>query len=157
MARFFAALLAIMQAATPPAAPPDLDARWVVTFESTPVATPGYDANTAYMPLKEQLVAVNLDRGTIRWSLDVPTSFTPATGGGMVFTVNDSSIEAREAGSGAPVPCGTAGLADCGMSEDRNRKMSATPATDPAITTGRQPNPCATQNPVTIGPSTAKL
>lgn len=99
MAHFFAALLAIIQAAVP--APPALDARWVVTFESAPVATPGYDANTAYIPLKDgQLVAVNLDRGTIRWRRDVATALTPATGDGLVFIVTTDAIEARDAQTG---------------------------------------------------------
>ena len=103
MAHFFAALLALVQAATPtPPAPPSLDARWVVTFESAPAATPGYDANTAYIPLKDgPLVAVTLDRGSIRWRLDVSTPFTPATGEGLVFIVADQAIEARDAQTGA--------------------------------------------------------
>ena len=99
MAHFFAALLAIIQAAPP--TPPALDARWVVAFESTPVATPGYDANTAYIPLKDgELVAVNLDRGTIRWRREVATPFTPATGDGLVFIVAAENIEARDAQTG---------------------------------------------------------
>ena len=100
MAHFFAALLAILQAAPSAPAPPSLDARWVITFESVPTATPGYDANTAYIPLKEQLVAVNLDRGSIRWRLDVATPFTPATGEGLAFIVIDQAIEARDAQTG---------------------------------------------------------
>jgi outer membrane protein assembly factor BamB len=113
MAHFFAALLALFQPETPPAAPP-LDARWAVTFASPPVATPGYDAASAYIPLKGgQLVAVNLDRGTIRWTLDRSTAFTPATGEGLVFTVGDQMIEALDAATGAtrwgtPLPGGAA-------------------------------------------------
>ena len=113
MAHFFAALLAILQPETT-AAPPALDARWAVTFGSVPVATPGYDATSAYIPLKGgQLVAVNLDRGTIRWTLDVATALTPATGEGLVFTVTDQVIEARDAQTGAarwatPLPGGAA-------------------------------------------------
>src|SRR5687767_9948156 len=112
MAHFFAALLAILQPET--AVPPALDARWAVTFESVPAATPGYDATSAYIPLKGgQLVAVNLEHGTIRWSLDVATAFTPATGEGLVFTVSDQVIEARDAQTGAtrwatPLPGGAA-------------------------------------------------
>jgi outer membrane protein assembly factor BamB len=112
MAHFFAALLAILQPET--AAPPALDARWAVTFDSMPAATPGYDATSAYIPLKGgQLVAVDLERGTIRWSLDIATAFTPATGGGLVFTVSDQVIEARDAQTGAsrwttPLPGGAA-------------------------------------------------
>ena len=98
MAHFFALLLALFQAPPAPAAPPSLDARWVVTFETPPAAPPGFDATTAYVPLKGgQLVAVDLDRGTIRWRLDVATAFTPATGEGLVFTVTDQMIEARDA------------------------------------------------------------
>jgi len=113
MAHFFAALLAILQPAPPPA-PLALDARWAVTFGSVPAATPGYDATSAYIPLKEgQLVAVSLDRGTIRWTLDVATTYTPATGEGLVFTVSDQVIEARDAQTGVvrwstPLPGGAA-------------------------------------------------
>ena len=101
MAHFFAALLALVQAATPTPTPSALDARWVVTFASAPAATPGYDANTAYIPLKDALVAVTLDRGSIRWRLDVATPFTPATGEGLVFIVAEQAIEARDAQTGA--------------------------------------------------------
>lgn len=100
MAQFFAALLALFQA-QPPAAAPPLDARWSVTFASVPVATPGYDAASAYIPLKDgQLVAVSLDRGTIRWTLERSTALTPATGEGLVFTVNEKTIEALDAATG---------------------------------------------------------
>src|SRR5436190_18798212 len=99
MAHIFALLLAVFQA---PATPPSvaLDARWVHSFETLPAAPPGFDATTAYVPLKgddEQhlggkLVAVDLNRGTIRWQLDVTTVFTPATGEGLVFTVTEQTI-----------------------------------------------------------------
>src|SRR5688572_22315148 len=102
MAHIFAALLALFQPEAPPAAPP-LDARWSVTFGTVPAATPGYDASSAYIPLKGgQLVAVDLDRGTIRWTLDQMTAFTPATGEGLVFTVSEQTIQARDAATGAP-------------------------------------------------------
>ena len=113
MAHFFAALLAILQPETPPVLPP-LDARWSVTFSSVPAATPGYDATSAYIPLKGgQLVAVNLDRGMVRWALDVATAVTPASGEGLVFIVSDQTIEARDAQTGArrwatPLPGGAA-------------------------------------------------
>ncbi|MEP6782963.1 MAG: PQQ-binding-like beta-propeller repeat protein, partial [Acidobacteriota bacterium] len=113
MAQFFALLLFLFQA---PAAPPptSFDARWVTAFETPPSARPGFDANTAYVPLiGGQLAAVDLDRGTVRWRLDVTTAFTPATGGGLVFTVNDQLIEARDAATGktrwqTPLPGGAA-------------------------------------------------
>jgi outer membrane protein assembly factor BamB len=113
MAHFFAVLLALFQPETPPAAPA-LDARWSVTFASVPVARPGYDATSAYIPLKEgQLIAVDLDRGTIRWTLEQATAFTPATGEGLVFTASDQTIEALDAATGTtrwstPLPGGAA-------------------------------------------------
>ena len=121
MAHRFALLLAvslafsargIAQAPTPPLV--SFDPRWSTAFETTPAAAPGFDSTTAYVPLNGgQLVAVDLDRGTIRWRLEVATPFTPATGEGLVFTVNDEGIEARDAQSGAtrwrtPLPGGAA-------------------------------------------------
>src|SRR5918993_2969725 len=113
MAHFFAALLALFQPETPPAAPP-LDARWSVTFASVPAATPGYDAGSAYIPLKGgQLVAVDLERGTTRWTIEQVTAFRPATGEGLVFTVSEQMIQALDATTGAtrwttPLPGGAA-------------------------------------------------
>ena len=109
MAHFFALLLAVLQApAAPATGPPPLsfDARWAVSFATPPAAPPGFDAATAYVPLKGdelkpgELVAVDLDRGTIRWRLEAASAFTPATGDGLVFTVNEQAIEARDAATG---------------------------------------------------------
>jgi len=116
MAQIFALLLALVQVPAKPADPPPMafDARWETAFETPAAATPGFDASTAYVPLKGgQLVAVDLNRGTIRWRLDVVTAWTPATGEGMVFTVGDEAIEARDAKTGAtrwssPLPGGPA-------------------------------------------------
>src|SRR5436189_6364485 len=105
MAQFFAVLLAAisLQAAPPPGPPPvALDARWATSFEAPPIAAPGFDATTAYVPLNGgELVAVDLNRGTIRWQLPLKTTFTPATGEGLVFTVSEQMIEARDAATGA--------------------------------------------------------
>lgn len=107
-----AAVIVILQAVAATVAP--LDPRWVIPFDSPPAAAAGFDATTAYVPLKGgQLVAVDLDRGTVRWRLDVATPFTPATGDGLVFTNTESSIEARDALTGAtrwrtPLPGGAA-------------------------------------------------
>ncbi len=124
MAHFFALLLSVvLQPAAP--APTPLDARWATAFDAPPAASPGFDATTAYVPLRPveaeaaveakpgRLVAVDLDRGTIRWRLDVATSFTPAVGGGLVFTATDQVIEARDTATGAtkwrtPLPGGLA-------------------------------------------------
>jgi outer membrane protein assembly factor BamB len=99
MAHFFAALLALLQPAAPSVAP--FDQRWSVAFDSAPATTPGFDAATAYVPLKGgQLVAVSLDHGTIRWRVDVSTVLTPATGDGLVYIVSEHAIEARDASTG---------------------------------------------------------
>lgn len=137
MAHLFALLLALSLAAPParelrqaqpaavPPTPASFDARWVTSFETPPAAVPGYDETTAFIPLKDdatadvpmkggRLIAVDLDRGTIRWRLDVVTMFTPAAGLGMVFTVSEEFVEARDAQTGAtrwrsPLPGGASG------------------------------------------------
>ncbi len=112
MALLFAAVIAILQAVEATVAP--LDPRWSIPFETPPAAAAGFDATTAYVPLKGgQLVAVDIDRGSVRWRLDVATAFTPATGDGLVFTATDATIEARDALTGAtrwrtPLPGGAA-------------------------------------------------
>lgn len=112
MALLLAALIAILQVPAPTVAP--LDPRWAIPFDTPPAAAAGFDATTAYVPLKGgQLVAVDLDQGTVRWRLDVATAFTPATGDGLVFITAEASIEARDARTGAarwrtPLPGGAA-------------------------------------------------
>ena len=79
MTLFLAIALALQEAVAPSLTA--LDARWQVSFDTPPAAPAGYDTSGAYVPLKGgQLVAVDLDRGVVRWRLDVPTAFTPATG-----------------------------------------------------------------------------
>ncbi|MGE0864820.1 MAG: PQQ-binding-like beta-propeller repeat protein [Vicinamibacterales bacterium] len=100
MALWFAVAMAILQAVDATVAP--LDPRWSLPFDTPPAAAAGFDATTAYVPLKGgQLVAVDIERGTVRWRLDVATAFTPATGDGLVFTTAEASIEARDAATGA--------------------------------------------------------
>ncbi|MDP2317866.1 MAG: PQQ-like beta-propeller repeat protein [Acidobacteriota bacterium] len=112
MALLLAALVAILQAPATTVAP--LDARWSIPFDTAPAAAAGFDASTAFVPLKGgQLVAVDLDSGAVRWRLDVATPFTPATGDGLVFTITEATIEARDALTGAtrwqaPLPGGAA-------------------------------------------------
>jgi len=112
MAFLFAAMIAIVQAVGATVAP--LDSRWSIPFDTPPAAAAGFDETTAYVPLKGgQLVAVDIERGTVRWRLDVVTTFTPATGEGLVFTTTEGAIEARDAVTGAtrwrtPLPGGAA-------------------------------------------------
>lgn len=99
MAVFLAIALLLYQ--TVPSTVTALDARWVVSFETPPVAPAGFDDTSAYVPLKGgQLVAVDLDRGVVRWQVDLATPFTPATGDGLVFTTSGEVIEARDAVTG---------------------------------------------------------
>jgi outer membrane protein assembly factor BamB len=112
MGLWIAAAIAFLQAAAAPVA--GLDARWVVGFDAPPVAAAGFDASTAYVPLKSgELVAVDLDRGTIRWRTNAAAQLAPATGGGRVYTVSEGTIEARDANTGTivwrtPLPGGAA-------------------------------------------------
>lgn len=135
MAQLFALLLVLLDvqpASKPPETPPlSLDARWSMTFETPPVANPGFDETSAYVPLQDQLVAVDLDRGTVRWRQAVATEFTPATGEGLVFIVSGTSIEARDGASGktrwrADLPGGTSGP----LYFDTGWLLASTPAGD---------------------------
>jgi outer membrane protein assembly factor BamB len=91
-------LAALAQAAVALAA---LDVRWVVALDAPPAATPAFDATTGYVPLRGgALVAVDLDRGHLRWQRSAATSLSPAVGGGMVFIAGDGAIEALSADRG---------------------------------------------------------
>ena len=110
---FFAgiALVAIAEAAISFAT---LDTRWSVTFDAPPSSGAAFDATTAYVPLRSgELVAVDLDRGVIRWRTNLTTAFIPATGEGLVFAAASDSIEARDSATGeirwqTPLPGGVA-------------------------------------------------
>lgn len=98
--------LAAAQAA--PAPPPPLslalDPRWSVPFDSAVTAPPGYDAASAYVPLKSgALVAVDLDSGTVRWRRDLATALTPESGDGRVFVVGGGRMVAVDAKTGKTV------------------------------------------------------
>ncbi len=92
------ALVAIAEAAIAFA---KLDTRWSVTFASPPSAGAAFDSTTAYVPLRGgELVAVDLDRGAVRWRARLVTTFTPAIGEGLVFTAAGDAIEARDGATG---------------------------------------------------------
>jgi outer membrane protein assembly factor BamB len=79
-----------------------LDARWTVPFPTAPAAPPGFDEHAAYVPLKGgELVAVALERGAVRWKVELVTGFTPATGDGFVFAAGDGLVLAFEERTGA--------------------------------------------------------
>jgi outer membrane protein assembly factor BamB len=79
-----------------------LDPRWTVSFSAPPAAPSGFDTGAAYVALKNgQLVAINLDRGTIRWQIEAPTNLQPATGDGLVFIASENVIQGIDAATGA--------------------------------------------------------
>jgi outer membrane protein assembly factor BamB len=91
-------LAALAQAALTLAA---LDVRWVVPLDAPPSATPAYDAESAYVPLRGgSLVAVDLNRGQVRWRREIATTLAPSVGSGLVFVAGDSGVEALSATDG---------------------------------------------------------
>jgi outer membrane protein assembly factor BamB len=69
-----------------------------VNLEAAPAAQAGIEGSTAYVPLKGgRLVAVDLVRGQVRWSVDLATSFAPVTGNGLVFVSGEDMLTALDA------------------------------------------------------------
>jgi outer membrane protein assembly factor BamB len=70
-----------------------LDPRWTVSLTSPPAASPGFDQQNAYVPLAGgSLIAIDLNDGAVKWTVDIATSSTPAAGDGMVFLAGDSFV-----------------------------------------------------------------
>jgi outer membrane protein assembly factor BamB len=68
---------------------------------AAPAAPAGFDQATAYVPLKSgELTAVSLEDGAVRWTVDLATPFTPATGDGLVFAATDDSVRALDENTG---------------------------------------------------------
>ena len=80
-----------------------LDPRWTVAFDTPAAAAAGFDQEAAYVPLEGgTLVAIDLERGRVRWQIALATSETPATGDGMVFAaVAEGLVIALDQRSGA--------------------------------------------------------
>jgi outer membrane protein assembly factor BamB len=101
-------LAALAQAAA--AALMTLDLRWLVPLDTPPAAPAAYDAATAYVPLRGGgLVAVDLDRGVVRWRREQSSTIAPSSGDGLVFVGTDGLVEALAERSGvtmwrAPLP-----------------------------------------------------
>jgi len=78
--------------------------KWVATFDAIPAAMPAFDERSAFVALRGgPLVAIDLDRGTARWRLDLEVDYTPAVGNGRVFVAAQGVIVALDAGSGKTV------------------------------------------------------
>lgn len=92
-------LLALAQAAA--ATLITLDLRWLVALDTPAAAPVAYDAAAAYVPLRGgALVAVDLDRGVVRWRRELTTSIAPSSGDGLVFAATEGLVEALDARSG---------------------------------------------------------
>jgi outer membrane protein assembly factor BamB len=79
-----------------------LDLRWLVPLDAPPASPAAYDANTAYVPVRGgALVAVDLDRGLVRWRRDLATSIAPSSGDGLVFVATEGLVQALAPSSGA--------------------------------------------------------
>lgn len=78
-----------------------LDVRWVVPLDTPPAATPAYDTDTAYVPLRNgALVAVDMNTGRISWRRDVSSAIAPSVGDGLVFVAGEGHVEALAAANG---------------------------------------------------------
>jgi outer membrane protein assembly factor BamB len=78
-----------------------LDVRWVVPLDAPAAAAPAYDAATAYVPVRGGiLLAVDLDRGQVKWRRELGTAIAPTVGGGLVFVAHDGFVEALSADRG---------------------------------------------------------
>jgi len=79
-----------------------LQSKWNVTLDDSPTFPPAYDANHAYIALRgDRLVAVALDSGEQRWSVECPTTAAPVAGDAFVFTGTDGKVQARSLTDGA--------------------------------------------------------
>jgi outer membrane protein assembly factor BamB len=82
-----------------------LDPRWTVSFDTPAAAAAGFDQEAAYVPLEGgTLIAIDLERGQVRWQTRLATAMTPATGDGMVFAAAaDGNVSAIDQRSGRVV------------------------------------------------------
>lgn len=79
-----------------------LQPKWNATFPSPPSFAPAYDADFAYLSLRDnQLVAVSLKDGTTAWSVECFVTAPLAAGDGFVFAGSDGFIEARSQKDGS--------------------------------------------------------
>lgn len=82
-----------------------LDLAWRQQLAAPPSVWPAYDEAAAYIPLKTgALVAVGLDDGVVRWTVEkVPVISPPAVDSGRLYLAGEGTIEAREAATGKPI------------------------------------------------------
>jgi outer membrane protein assembly factor BamB len=72
-----------------------------INLDAAPTAAAAIDEGTAYVPLKSgRFVAIDLDRGTIRWSVDLVTTQPAAVSNGLVVVAGDERLTGLDAATG---------------------------------------------------------
>jgi len=75
---------------------------WTATLPAPPSASPAFDVEQAYLPLRNgRVVAVSLADGATRWSADQPVTIAPAAGDDMAFVASEGTIVALAAKTGS--------------------------------------------------------
>jgi len=70
-----------------------LEAVLKINLDAAPAAAAAIDQATAYVPLKSgRFVAIDLDRGTIRWAVDLVTTQPAAVSDGLVVVAADEML-----------------------------------------------------------------
>jgi len=88
--------------APPPGPPAWLEPLWTVKLPGEPVSSPAYDATQSYIPLRDnRLIAVVLETGQVRWTVEAGPPILPVAGDGFVFVAGPRIIEARDRENGS--------------------------------------------------------
>jgi outer membrane protein assembly factor BamB len=73
-----------------------------INLDAAPSAAAAIDESTAFVPLKSgRFVAVDLDRGTIRWAIDLVTNLPPAISDDLVVVAGDELLTGLDVKTGA--------------------------------------------------------
>jgi outer membrane protein assembly factor BamB len=74
-----------------------------INLDAAPAAAAAIDEGTAYVPLKSgRFVAIDLDRGTIRWSVDLVATQPAAVSNGLVVVAGADQLTGLDVRTGAP-------------------------------------------------------
>lgn len=89
------------ETAAPPVLPADV--AWTLEFETGPLHAPAWDAETAYVTLRNgRLSAVELHSGEILWSVEQPADQPPVVGEQLVVVADGAQLTARRVTDGLP-------------------------------------------------------
>ena len=79
-----------------------LEAVLKINLDAAPSAAAAIDEGTAYVPLKSgRFVAIDLDRGSVRWSVDLATNLPAAISDDLVVVAGDELLSGLDAKTGA--------------------------------------------------------